>query len=200
MKSVIRFLIILSFCSILAACSSSQSSYTDATAVDTSTVGFSSTDLQTTAQTMTDNMLTFPAIVKLTSNGNQPILFVDTINNQTDQHINTTNVTNMIMTELTQSGKFLFTDPSVVQQVRQQLSYQQDSGLVQKDSAIKIGQQVGARYMLYGSISNIKTRNSSVTDNYMLITMKLLDLKTGYIIWADQKQIRKTQTRATFGW
>jgi PBP1b-binding outer membrane lipoprotein LpoB len=32
------------------------------------------------------------------------------------------------------------------------------------------------------------------------ITMKLLSIKTGAIVWQGEQQIRKVATRSTFGW
>ncbi len=198
MKSLKLLLIILTSAILISACSS-NTRYTDPGAVDTTSTDFSSTDLQTTTKKMVSGLLTFPPIVKLTAK-ERPILFVDQIQNNTDEHIDTNNLSNMVMTELTQSGKFRFVDMSQVKAVHNQLSYQRDSGLVDQKTAIKVGHQLGAQFMLYGSISNIVQRNSSQKSVYFLITMKLLNLQTGIVEWADQKQIRKVQKRATFGW
>lgn len=182
--------------SVLSGCSSGPGrgdvSYSDPTSVDTTNINFGSTDLQSIADKMVAGMLTFPPIVELTAT-KRPIIVVDAFQNQTNESINTDDINNMVMTRLLQSGKFRFVDVSAAAQVKQQLSYQKDSGLVDPAKAIKAGRQVGAEYMLYGSISNIIKENKKERSVYYLVTMKLLNLDTGIIEWADQKQIRKTQ-------
>tara|TARA_R110000868_G_scaffold8205_3_gene42507 strand:- start:103291 stop:103869 length:579 start_codon:yes stop_codon:yes gene_type:complete len=178
--------------SLLVACSGGVQ-YTDPGAVDTTGLGFGSTDLQTTVQTMVSGLLTFPPVVQLTSK-ERPILFVAGVKNTTNQQINTDMINNMMMTQLIQSGKFRFTDMSVVKKMRDQLNYQSDSGNVDPQSVIKIGQQVGAQYMLYGSVSAIEKSGDGKTSMYFLVSMRLMNIKTGIVEWADQKQIRKVQS------
>lgn len=187
---------------LLSACSSSRPKadvqYVDPTAVETVSLEFGSTDLQLIADKMVGSLLSFPPIVALTQQ-ERPVLFVDKIQNQTDQHINMQDIGEMVLTRLTQSGKFRFVDPALIKAVRAQLDYQHDSGLVKPDTAVKAGKQIGAEYMLYGSLSNITKRNADQTDVYFLMTLKLLNLKTGMIEWAEQKQLKKVRKRALLG-
>ena len=54
--------------------------------------------------------------------------------------------------------------------------------------------------MLYGSIADNQSINSAQKSLFFLITLKMINVKTGIIIWQDQKKIRKLQKRSTFGW
>ena len=173
--------------------------YTDPDAVDTTSLQFSSTDLQTTASKMTDSLLNSPRVQKITAN-KPPVIWVQTVRNKTDQHIDTEAITNSISTRLLNSGKFNFVDMSKVKAVKKQLHYQHDSGMVDQQTAVKVGQQVGAHYMLYGDISSIHARNDAQQSQFFQITLKLMNLKSGLIIWQGQKQIRKTAQRSLFGW
>lgn len=185
---------------MLSACSSSPTvSYTDPNAVDTTSINFSSTDLQTTAKSMTDQMLSSPTIVQLTQNS-APVLFVDTLTNNSSDFIDTGAITDTISTELIQSGKFQFVDMTKVKTIKNQLNYQNKSGMVNPATAAKLGQQVGAQYMLYGDISSISATNSNQQSMYYQITMKLLNVQTGVIVWQGQQQIRKVAQKNTFGW
>ena len=125
---------------------------------------------------------------------------IDNIKNETDQHMDLSGINDTISTKLLRSGQYRFVDMSVVKNVEKQLNYQSDSGLVNKNSRVKFGQQIGAQYMLYGNVSTITSRTSKATDVYYLFTMKLLNLKTGIVEWADQKQFRKIKSRMAFGW
>ena len=109
-------------------------------------------------------------------------------------------LSNSVSTQLINSDKFQFTDMTQVQQMKEQMQYQAQSGIVDQKTAVQMGQQVGAQYMLYGSIADMQAENSSQQSQFYLITLSMTELKTGLITWQDQQQIRKVQQRSRFGW
>jgi uncharacterized protein (TIGR02722 family) len=175
-----------------------QVSYGDAGAVETTTTGFGSTDLQKISEKMVDSLLTFPPIVEVTSK-RRPVMFVDTIKNKTSEHIDTESVTDTISSRLLRSGKFRFVDMTKVAAVRKQMEFQQESGMVKEETSVKMGQQIGAEYMLYGNLSSIVKRSSDEKDVYYKFTMKLMNIESGILEWSDEKEIRKTKKRSMFG-
>lgn len=174
-------------------------SYGDANAVETTDISFGSTDLQKMANEMTDSMLLSPVVGTLTQN-NRPVVFVERIKNKTSEHIDTESVTDSISTKLLRSGKFRFVDMSRVDAVKAQLDFQNDSGMVDPNKAASFGKQTGAQYMLYGNLSSIVKTNKDVADVYYKFTLRLLDLESGLIEWADETEIRKTRQKAKIGW
>ena len=179
-------------------CSGGGVKYEDATAVETVTTEFGSTDLQQIATKMVDSLLSFPPIVEITNN-KRPVIFVDRIKNKTLEHIDTESVTDTISTRILRSGKFRFIDMTQVDAVRAQLEHQQESGMVDESTAVKIGRQIGAEFMMYGNLSSIVKRSGNTQDVYYKFTLKLMRLETGIVEWSDEKEIRKTKNRATFG-
>lgn len=175
-------------------------SYGDPEAVETVNVDFGSTDLQKIANNMTDSLLASGFSQKLSAKGETPVIYVEGIKNKTSEHIDTESITNSISTKLLQSGKFQFVGMTRVNAVRKQLNYQNNSGMVDPNKAVQFGHQVGAQYMLYGNLSSIVKSNSSTKDVYYKMTMRLMDLKTGLLVWADETQIRKDAKRSLFGW
>ncbi|AAW85632.1 penicillin-binding protein activator LpoB [Aliivibrio fischeri] len=194
-KSVIA---LLSLAVLLGGCSN-KVSYGDAQAVETTTVDFGSTDLQKIAGEMTESMLSSGAVAQITQ-GNRPIVFVESIKNKTSEHIDTESVTDSISTKLLNSGKFRFVDMDRVEAVRSQLNFQNNDELVNQNTAIQFGKMVGAQYMLYGNLSSIVKNAGSDKDVYYKMTMRLMDLETGLIEWADETEIRKQQEKSLLGW
>jgi uncharacterized protein (TIGR02722 family) len=185
---------------ILAGCTNkSVVRYGDATAVETTNVNFGSTDLQKVASQMTDSLLLSPVVGSLTEN-TRPILFVESIKNKTSEHIDTESITDSISTKLLRSGKFRFVDMGRVSAVREQLDFQKNSGMVDSSKAIAVGQQVGAQYMLYGNLASIVKSNKDKSDVYYKFTMRLIDLKSGLVEWADETEIRKTKEKEFVSW
>jgi len=172
--------------------------YGDATAVETTTTDFGSTDLQQIAAKMVDSLLTFPPIVQVT-NQRRPVMFVDTIKNKTSEHIDTESVTDTISNKVLRSGKFRFVDMTKVDAVKKQLDYQGDSGMVNESTAVNMGRQIGAEYMMYGNLSSIVKRGGGDKDVYYKFTLKVMHLESGIVEWSDEKEIRKTKKKSMFG-
>ncbi|MDF1628358.1 MAG: penicillin-binding protein activator LpoB [Alcanivoracaceae bacterium] len=187
---------VLALATVISGCASVE--YGDATASETVTTGFGSTDLQMIASKMVDDVLAFPPVVQITAQ-RRPVMFVDRIKNKTTEHIDLESVTDTIESKLINSGKFRFVDMSVVDRVRQQLEYQRDSGMVDDQQAMVMGRQIGAEYMLYGNMSSIVKRGGNTKDVYYKFTLKMLHLETGIIEWSGEKEIRKSKKGGWIG-
>ncbi|MBU2897797.1 penicillin-binding protein activator LpoB [Vibrio hepatarius] len=193
-KSVIA---LLGLAVLLGGCSN-KVSYGDAQAVETTTIDFGSTDLQKIAGEMVDSMMMSGSVAAITNNS-RPIVFVERIKNKTSEHIDTESITDTISTKMLNSGKFRFVDMDRVEAVREQLNFQNNDELVNQSTAIQFGQMVGAQYMLYGNLSSIAKTGGSDKDVYYKMTMRLMDLKTGLIEWADETEIRKQESKSFLG-
>jgi uncharacterized protein (TIGR02722 family) len=193
-KSVVA---LLGLAVILGGCSN-KVSYGDAQAVETTTIDFGSTDLQTIAGEMVDSMMASGSVSYITRD-QRPIVFVERIKNKTSEHIDTESITDTISTKMLNSGKFRFVDMDRVESVRDQLNFQNNDELVNQSSAIQFGKMVGAQYMLYGNLSSIVKKAGSDEDVYYKMTMRLMDLESGLIEWADETEIRKQQSKSLLG-
>jgi uncharacterized protein (TIGR02722 family) len=172
----------------LCACGS-KVQYGDATAVETLTVDFGSTDLQMIAEKMVQSLLSAPVIQE----GHLPVLQVSTVKNTTREHIDTKAITDKIRTTLLNSGKVRFAAAELRQEVLQELEYQRQSGYVDPETRKPVGKQVGADFILTGDITSIAKQKDDTRDVYYKITLNLVDLETGLIAWADEKEIRKRE-------
>ena len=193
-KSIIA---LLGLAVILGGCSN-KVSYGDAQAVETTTIDFGSTDLQTIAGEMVDSMMASGSVSYITRD-QRPIVFVERIKNKTSEHIDTESITDTISTKMLNSGKFRFVDMDRVESVREQLNFQNNDELVNQSSAIQFGKMVGAQYMLYGNLSSIVKKDGSDQDVYYKMTMRLMDLESGLIEWADETEIRKQKSKSLLG-
>lgn len=193
-KSVIA---LLGLAVILGGCSN-KVSYGDAQAVETVNVDFGSTDLQKIAGEMVDSMMMSGYVAAITRDS-RPIVFVERIKNKTSEHIDTESITDTISTKMLNSGKFRFVDMDRVESVREQLNFQNNDELVNQSTAIQFGKMVGAQYMLYGNLSSIVKNAGSDKDVYYKMTMRLMDLQTGLIEWADETEIRKQESKSLLG-
>ena len=164
--------------------------------VETVTTEFGSTDLQMIAEKMVNSLLATPML----SSGQRPILYVHQVKNKTDEHLDTKSVTDKIRVTLLKSGRVQFTAVNEVNdEMIKQLEYQTSSGYVDPKTAATIGRQVGADYFLFGEITSIKKSAGRVKDVYFKFTLNLVNIETGLIEWADEKEIRKQAKKPLIG-
>ncbi|SNB47539.1 penicillin-binding protein activator LpoB [Geobacter sp. DSM 9736] len=172
--------------------------YGDAGSAKPLSTEFGSSDLQQIAEKMVDSLVAFPPVVEVTSQ-RRPVITVDKVKNKTMQHIDTESVTDSIRTRLIRTGKFRFIDRTTDAAAVEEIKIQQESGLVDKNTAVDFGNQIGAEYLLTSNFSEIKQKASGVTDVYYKFTMNLKNLKTGILEWSDEMEIRKVAKRSMFG-
>jgi len=179
-------------------CAGPQVQYGDAGSAKPLSTSFGSSDLQQISDTMVDSLIVFPPVVELTAT-KRPVITVDKVKNKTMQHIDTESITDSIRAKLIKSGKFRFIDRTTDEQASEEIRIQQESGLVDKKTAVNFGKQIGAEFLLTANFSEIKQKAGSVTDVYYKFTMNLKNLKTGILEWSDEKEIRMVHTKSMFG-
>ena len=169
--------------------------YQDPSKAETVTAEFGTTDVQMITEKMVASLLETTIF-----GAERPVIWVTPIRNKTSEHIDAKMVTDRIRTALLKSGKVRFTAASdIPKELQKQLDYQNESGVVDPSTASRQAQQIGAKFMLYGEIGSIvKQSNRTKLVDYQ-VTLNLTNVQTGLIEWADEKSIRKGQTRATFG-
>ena len=193
MKTILNLFAAAAIAAMLAGCATTVE-YGDATSSKPIDVGFGSSDLQQIAATMVDSMLMDEVLQDISADG-PPLLVVDKVKNKTMQHIDTESVTDSIRTKLIRSRKFSFQDRTTEAALQEELAYQQGAA----QEPVAAGQQDAPHYMLTANLSEIEQTEGRVKDVYYKFTMSLRDLKSGRLIWADEKEIRKQKTRSVFG-
>ncbi|KJG11398.1 penicillin-binding protein activator LpoB [Photobacterium kishitanii] len=167
--------------------------------IENAVTNFGASDLEKLSSAMVDKMLASAAVRSMTANG-EPIVVVDSIKNQTRNHVDTSALTAMISEQLQDSGKFRFVDPARVQAVRKQLNFREDDRFVNQSTAIQFGNMVGAQYMLYGHVATVMQSTSNGQQAYYKMTMRLMDLKSGAIEWSDQDQVMQAAATNSAAW
>lgn len=174
---------------LLGSCST-KVEYGDPGAVETLTVGFGSTDLQMIAEKMVKSLLTSPAMQEQ----HRPVFQVARVRNKTSEHIDTESITDKIRTTLINSGKVRFSAAESRDEIINNLEYQSGSGYVDPATQKQIGKQVGADFLLTGEISAITKQRGKKRDVYYKITLNMVNIETGLIEWAEEKEIRKGES------
>jgi uncharacterized protein (TIGR02722 family) len=165
-------------------------SYGDSKAVETVTNEFGSTDLQMIAEKMSQSLVQTGVL------RNRPLVTIAEVKNKTSEYIDTRAITDTIRSSLLKSGTVRFAVDTVgMQNQVDELSRQNQSGLYNKGKSAKMGRMEGAKYRLEGNIISIVKKTNDVKDVYYKFSLQLIDNEVGEIVWADEKDIRKTSKR-----
>ena len=140
---------------LLVSCSPSfEGTYSDPAKAEIVDDKWNETDARKTAETMINGVITKPWIVEhRTRTRNKPVVIVDLVENRTDEHIDTKALTEFIRDELINSGKVRFLNNQRRKAILEEIKYQ-NSGMVSKKTQKKAGKQIGADFLLGGSISS----------------------------------------------
>jgi uncharacterized protein (TIGR02722 family) len=197
MKRIMVFLSVAALLSLFWGCASTpEVTYGCPDQIETVTADFGSTDLQIIAEKMVNSLLVTPVL----SSGTRPVFYVQNVRNKTDEHIDTKSVTDKIKVTLLKSGKVRFSAiGDVKDEMVNQLEFQASSGMVDPKTAKSIGKLVGADYFLYGELASIRKSAGRVKDVYYKFTLNLVNIQTGLIEWADEKEIRKQAKKPLLG-
>lgn len=171
----------------------SKVKYGDAKAVETVTADFGSSDLQSTAESMTQSLLETRYIAKAAQ---PPKVRLRNVNNMTYEHIDTKAITDKIRIKLLKSGQVRFlADKANLGEVADERDLTTTSTTKTALSAMS-----DADYIITGNVRSIKKANDTVQDVYYNISLELVDPQSGEIVWADEKEIRKVASKSSVGW
>jgi len=155
-------------------------------------------DVRRTVEKMAESLISAPG-VKEAVGGTRPVLDIEPLKNRTTQHVDMVSITDSLRMQLLRSGLFRFVDKSTSGTDIEFMDAQAQLGLTDPKKAIKPGQQSAAQMYLTGALSEIKNEVGRTVDQYYKFSMILKDLRTGEIVWADEREIRKESVRPVMG-
>lgn len=129
--------------------------------------------------------------------GERPVLAFLRIGNRTSQHIDTEGIADKIMVALVRIGRFDVVDRKVLEQQARELALV-EAQRIDVEGAVRLGGVIGADFFLVGDLYSIEKARASKELKYYNLTMRLVDVKTSRILWAEEKEIKKVGTRSWF--
>lgn len=156
---------------------------------------WSETDMQNVVKDLVGSLAGHPAIKDAKS---PPVVMVTQLQNKTSEHIDTQSVMDMVRVDLMKTGKVGFIDKEARQDIADEYNYQ-NSGMVSKDSQKGPGGQTGADFIINGRLDSIVQEVGKDKTIYYKVTLNMTNLKTGMIVWSDNKQLRKAYKKKTIG-
>lgn len=135
----------------------------------------------------------------------KPVIVIYGVANRTDEHIDTSGITDDIREALLKAGKFRFVSETQRENIERELSYQQ-GGPVSPATRVQMARQVGAQYILGGTLRSItkeepkQVRLKKKEYKYYKLNLELTDIKSGLIEWGDSVEIIREASKPFIGW
>jgi len=164
--------------------------------------GYDFSDKKAIVSSLVDSLMNKPPLV---ARNDRPVLIVYNVANRTDEHIETAAITDDIRQEILQSGKARFVNEVQRDTIQKESDYQY-GGNVSPETRIARARQVGAEYMISGTLRSItknqpkEMRMTKKTLQYYSLTLELTDLQTGLIEWTDNVDIVRESSTPIIGW
>ena len=151
---------------------------------------------------LTSSLLATP---RVRDAGGKPVIVTYGVANQTSEHIDTGGITDAIRLELIGSGRYRFINRRQRDNLLDEADYQY-AGYVAPEQRVAEGRQLGADYILSGTLRSIEKRQprqwrlSKRRLVYYSMTLELTDLETGELAWADDVEIARESSQPIIGW
>ena len=182
---------------LLAACSPTVTRV-DSDSVTDLSGKWNDTDSRLVAEEMIQDVLSRGWLTKFNRNkGKAPTVIVGSVRNLSHEHINTRTFVADMERELINSGEVEFVASAKDrEEVRGEVK---DQDLNASESSRKsMGNEVGADFMLQGSINTIVDAISGEQARFYQIDLTLIELGTNRKVWVGQKKIKKTVEKGGF--
>jgi len=156
------------------------------------------TDSRLVAEEMIQDVLSRGWLSKFNrSKGRTPTVIVGTVRNLSHEHINTRTFIADMERELINSGEVEFV--ASAQDRKEIRSEVKDQDLnASEESRKSMGNEVGADFMLQGSINTIVDAVSGEQARFYQIDLTLIELGSNRKVWVGQKKIKKTVEKGGF--
>lgn len=157
-------------------------------------------DSRMTAEELIEDCLSFPWLREaVAAKGDKPTVIVGGVRNKSNEHINTGVFVQDLQKALIKSGKVRFvangSDRDAIRSERLDQAVNASA-----ESRKEHGQEIGADFMLNGTIQTIEDREGGKSVILYQVDMQLQDMKTNEIVWPGQKKIKKQIKRSSTKW
>lgn len=200
--SDVRKVLIWTVCALLAGCAATVQSKNPDKPIHYSE-DYDYTDLHVFTQKLVGSILSKKPVSEAT---NQPVVVIYGLQNRTDEHIDLQSITDSIRTRLHESGKVRFVAKDQREMIDKEVDYMMKSGKVDPATQIRLAKQVGARYMLTGTLYSMsqdqitQVRFKKRELQWYKLTLELTDVETALIAWTDEAEIAREARKPFIGW
>lgn len=121
----------------------------------------------------------------------RPVIVVGTVTNKSHEHINSETFIKDIEKAILKNGSVRLVQAGEKRQELRTERDEQNQGYTAKETAKKWGLELGADFMLQGTINSIVDTYKKEKVVYYQIDLELTNLETNEVVWMGDKKIKK---------
>lgn len=200
-RSPFRVLLLAGLALAPAACATKKVSRIDPSAVTDLSGRWNDTDSRLVANELIQQSLSAPWAKRYSDahGGSAPAVIVGEFRNRTMEHIPVGTFIRDLERAFVNSGAVqVVASSDERREVRAEREDQQEHA--RADTRARIGQELGAKYMLQGEIQAIEDREGRETVVFYQVDATLVDLESNQKVWVGGHKIKKYIERKRFGW
>ncbi len=191
MKTV-KILSLLCLTALVVSCASTKVERIDAETQTDLSGYWNDTDVRLVANSLVEECVAAPAITNyIQNNGELPVVIVGTFSNQSDEHLDTSILSQKFEAALINSGRVEFVaDASQRDEIRQERLEQQE--WASEETASRLANETGADFMLVGSVKTIVDAIDNEATRTYYVTAELIAIETNRKLWVgENSEIKK---------
>jgi len=177
---------------LLASCGHSVSRVDATKQIDLSGY-WNDTDLRLASDQLIKACLAAPRLTTFkNTNGRLPVIIVGRFQNASDEHIDTTILSQRLEASILDSGKAEFVASGDLRDAIRAERKDQQQGYTDDASMARLGREVGADFMMTGSVKTMVDRYDKTATRSYFITAELTDITTNRRVWiGEYNEIKK---------
>jgi len=151
------------------------------------------TDVRIVCESLINDCLNAPRVAQEIQNkrGKVPIVLVGRFINESSEHIDTSIITDMMEISIFKSGKMDFVAGGAIRDALR-AERQDQQTFASEETAASLGKEVGADFMLFGSVRTIVDKAGNQTARTYYVSAELSNVETNTRLWMGQNtEIKK---------
>jgi penicillin-binding protein activator len=163
--------------------------------------GYDYTDLKTISERITQEFLNSPFLESQTE---PPVMMIAGVQNRTAQYVDGKNLTDRIRTMIFPTGRVRFINEARRDDLMAEQGF--SAANATPETQVAVGRQLGARYMMSGSLTEMKDRTprqvrvSKTEIRYYKLTFEVTDLESNEISWIHEVEFAREARLPLIGW
>lgn len=157
------------------------------------------TDVKIVCEALFEDCINSPRIAEFTQKkGELPVFIVGRFKNDSSEHIDTSIIVKKLQSAIIKSGKADFVADKNEREAVREERIDQNRGNASEETAKSLGMELGADFILQGSVKSIIQRGERKTVRTYQVTAELINIETNRIIWSGfNDEIKKIVTPAS---
>lgn len=195
-KALQCFLLVCLLCAMISC--AGQSVYHDAGETTQMGADFSDTDHRMMATYMYSSLQSRLSKI-MSPDAPTPVVALLRVDNRTSEHIDTDVIIDKLQINMIKAGTLRFVDRSRIQAHAQEWDWG-SGGMISSESVKQAGNVLGADYLIAGDLTSIKKYEGRTQLSYYRVSLRMLDVETTEVVWADEYEIKKKAKKGLLNW